>query len=76
MNLQLADKKKKSKEIVSIEKCDEMEKLEEELRMLQDDELKNPEPVKKKTKQVKKLAPLKMKSMPLTPAFKSTSNLE
>ncbi len=50
MNLQLADKKKKSKEIVSIEKCDEMEKLEEELRILQDDELKNPEPVKNKTK--------------------------
>ena len=47
---QLADKKKKSKEIVSIEKYDEMEKLEEELRMLQDDELKNPEPVKNKTK--------------------------
>lgn len=38
-----------------------MEKLEEELRMLEDEEIKGPEPVKFKPKKVKKLAPLKMK---------------
>ena len=46
VSLQLADRKKKNKEIANIEKCEEMVKLEEELRKLEDEEMNNLEPIK------------------------------